>query len=348
MRTQVSGDFRRVAERGGSATHCWCRSGSACSRSLVLVGAHVVRVRRRPRLHARQRVHALVAASRVPGRRRRACCFRAWPLASVAGVVVVAHLAWVVPPLFRTVRVSAAAASAPRVRIVSANLRFDNTGSRADARRARAIRRRRDRARGGHAGVVGGDRAERVWPVVSGGRRSRPRRSGRHGDPLARAARRRRGEARRRLAGHHRHPDASAAAPCTSPGVHVPAPLETFGRNQRAQTRRSPRSSVASPAPGCSPATSTRAPTTEWHQRAPRTSACATRTRRSVGRSRRPGRTTGSRCPRCCSTTSTSTRRSSPVRAREGQAYGSDHRPIVVDLAIAAAPARVPVGCPTP
>ena len=56
-----------------------------------------------------------------------AVCFRAWPLAIVAGIVVVAHLAWVLPPLFRTVPVNAAAASAPHVRVVSANLRFNNT-----------------------------------------------------------------------------------------------------------------------------------------------------------------------------------------------------------------------------
>jgi endonuclease/exonuclease/phosphatase (EEP) superfamily protein YafD len=55
-----------------------------------------------------------------------AVCFRARALAAVAGLVVVAHLVWVVPPLFRTVDVPAGAAGAPRVRVVAANVRFDN------------------------------------------------------------------------------------------------------------------------------------------------------------------------------------------------------------------------------
>jgi endonuclease/exonuclease/phosphatase (EEP) superfamily protein YafD len=53
-------------------------------------------------------------------------CFRAWPLAIAAGVVVVALGAWVLPPTVRTVPVTAAARRAPHLRIASANLRFDN------------------------------------------------------------------------------------------------------------------------------------------------------------------------------------------------------------------------------
>jgi endonuclease/exonuclease/phosphatase (EEP) superfamily protein YafD len=53
-----------------------------------------------------------------------AVCFRAVPLATAAGLIVVAHLVWVVPPAFHAV--PAPAASALRVRIVSANLRYDN------------------------------------------------------------------------------------------------------------------------------------------------------------------------------------------------------------------------------
>jgi endonuclease/exonuclease/phosphatase (EEP) superfamily protein YafD len=55
-----------------------------------------------------------------------ALCFRSRALAALAAVVVVAHLAWVVPPLFRTADVPAGAATAPRVRLVAANVRFDN------------------------------------------------------------------------------------------------------------------------------------------------------------------------------------------------------------------------------
>jgi endonuclease/exonuclease/phosphatase (EEP) superfamily protein YafD len=55
-----------------------------------------------------------------------AVCFRARILAVVAGVVVVTHLALVVPPMFRTVDVPAGAATAPRLRLVTANVRFDN------------------------------------------------------------------------------------------------------------------------------------------------------------------------------------------------------------------------------
>jgi endonuclease/exonuclease/phosphatase (EEP) superfamily protein YafD len=55
-----------------------------------------------------------------------AFCFRAWPLAIAASLIVIAHLVWVMPPTFRTVPVSAAAVAAPHVRIASANLRYDN------------------------------------------------------------------------------------------------------------------------------------------------------------------------------------------------------------------------------
>jgi vancomycin resistance protein VanJ len=55
-----------------------------------------------------------------------AVLFRARALALVAGLLVVAHLVWVVPPMLRSVTVPAAAARAPQVRVVSANLNFDN------------------------------------------------------------------------------------------------------------------------------------------------------------------------------------------------------------------------------
>lgn len=55
-----------------------------------------------------------------------AICFRAKALAVVAAVIVAGHLVWILPPVFRTVSVPAAAAQAPRVRVVSSNLMFDN------------------------------------------------------------------------------------------------------------------------------------------------------------------------------------------------------------------------------
>lgn len=55
-----------------------------------------------------------------------AVCFRARALAMVAAAVVVAHLAWVVPPVLRTLEVPAAATHAPRFRVVTANVMFDN------------------------------------------------------------------------------------------------------------------------------------------------------------------------------------------------------------------------------
>jgi endonuclease/exonuclease/phosphatase (EEP) superfamily protein YafD len=55
-----------------------------------------------------------------------AVCFRARLLAVTAALVVIAHLAWVLPPLFRTVDVPAGATTAPRLRLIAANVRFDN------------------------------------------------------------------------------------------------------------------------------------------------------------------------------------------------------------------------------
>jgi endonuclease/exonuclease/phosphatase (EEP) superfamily protein YafD len=52
--------------------------------------------------------------------------FRARLLTVAAATLVVLHLAWVLPPLFRTVGVPPAAAHAPHLRVVSANLNFDN------------------------------------------------------------------------------------------------------------------------------------------------------------------------------------------------------------------------------
>lgn len=55
-----------------------------------------------------------------------AICFRARVLSIVAVAVVIGLAAWVLPPVFRDASVPAAAASAPRLRVVSANVMFDN------------------------------------------------------------------------------------------------------------------------------------------------------------------------------------------------------------------------------
>ncbi len=56
-----------------------------------------------------------------------AVCFRARALAVVAAAVLAAHLAWVLTPVFRTDSIPIAAAQAPRVRVVSSNLMYDNS-----------------------------------------------------------------------------------------------------------------------------------------------------------------------------------------------------------------------------
>jgi endonuclease/exonuclease/phosphatase (EEP) superfamily protein YafD len=63
-----------------------------------------------------------------------AVCFRHRTLAVVAGAVVVLHLVWIVPPMFRTVSIPAAAQHSPHLRIVSANLEFDSAVSGRAAR----------------------------------------------------------------------------------------------------------------------------------------------------------------------------------------------------------------------
>jgi endonuclease/exonuclease/phosphatase (EEP) superfamily protein YafD len=55
-----------------------------------------------------------------------AICFRARVLSVLAVVAVVGLAAWVLPPAFRKASVPAAAATAPRLRMVSANVMFDN------------------------------------------------------------------------------------------------------------------------------------------------------------------------------------------------------------------------------
>jgi endonuclease/exonuclease/phosphatase (EEP) superfamily protein YafD len=163
-----------------------------------------------------------------------ALCFRAWPLALAAGVIVVAHLVWVVPPTFRTVPVPAAAAHAPHLRVASANVRYDNLDHRpllAELQRT-------------HADIIVMEEVTPAWwrAIVAGGlvrthpvvvKAVRPDPGGmvvlsRH--PLT------------NVVVHHADgwPIITATLALGGravhlAGVHLVAPLETFDRNQRAQ-----------------------------------------------------------------------------------------------------------------
>jgi endonuclease/exonuclease/phosphatase (EEP) superfamily protein YafD len=60
--------------------------------------------------------------------------FRKWWLASAGLVIVALHMAWVLPTFTHRLEISDAARRAPHVRIVSANVRFDNQSRPALAR----------------------------------------------------------------------------------------------------------------------------------------------------------------------------------------------------------------------
>lgn len=260
-----------------------------------------------------------------------AVCFRAWSLAIVAGVVVVAHLVWVVPPLFRTVPVDAAAANAPRVRIVSANLRFDNT----DHAPTLAQLERFD------ADVIVLEEVTPAWWEAIG--RSRLRSS--H-PAVVEAVRDHPGG----MAILSRDPlrdveveDVEGWPIITATvglggravhlvGVHVPAPLETFTRYQRAQ-RQVTAIARALPRPRVLAGDFNASPFNRWHaelldlgfrdahEAVGRPFAVSWRTRRFP-------------VPPLLIDHVYVDPPIVPVNAREGQAFGSDHRPIVVDLAI--------------
>ena len=55
-----------------------------------------------------------------------AAAFRNWLLTVAAGVLVAAHLVWIVTPVLQTVPITAAARRAPHLVVVSANLDFQN------------------------------------------------------------------------------------------------------------------------------------------------------------------------------------------------------------------------------
>jgi endonuclease/exonuclease/phosphatase (EEP) superfamily protein YafD len=95
---------------------------------LVLVGLVVAHLVAFDRIHILLLVNAFTLWIYLPAYFIvvAALCFRARLLAVVAGLVVVAHVVWVVSPVLRADSASAAASRAPHARIVSANLRFNN------------------------------------------------------------------------------------------------------------------------------------------------------------------------------------------------------------------------------
>jgi endonuclease/exonuclease/phosphatase (EEP) superfamily protein YafD len=260
-----------------------------------------------------------------------ALCFRAWPLALVAGVVVVAHLAWVVPPLTRTVPITAAAERAPHVRIVSANLRFDNTDhaptlaelehfdadvivleevtpawwqaisrSRLLTTHPKYVQAVRDHP-GGMAVLSRAPlrnvkvRDAQGWPIIT---------------------------ATVVLGGRPEH----------LVGVHVPAPLETFTRNQRAQrevtaiVRKLPRPRLVAGDFNASAYN-------RWHEDL--LDLGLRDAHEAVGRPFAVSWLNGRLpFPPLLIDHVYVDPPIVPVRAREGEAFGSDHRPIIVDLAI--------------
>ncbi len=245
-----------------------------------------------------------------------ALCFRAWPLALTALVIVIAHLVWVVPPTFRTVAVTPAVMHGPKVRIASANVRYDNLDHGPLLAEMRHT----------HADVIVMEEITPAWwkaIAASGLLRTHPffvksvRQDpggmvmlSRH--PLTHVVVHHAGgwpiiTATVELGGA---PSTSRA--CTSSRPSRPSSA-TDGPNAR-----SPGSPAGSPARDSSSGTSTPAPTTAGSTSCS-TSACATRTSRSAAPSPQPGRTVGTWSRPLRSTTSSPIHRSSPsTSARDG------------------------------
>lgn len=260
-----------------------------------------------------------------------ALLFRAWPLAVVAGMVVIAHLAWVVPPMFHSVPVNAAVAHAPRLRIASANLKFTNT----DHAPTLAELERFD------ADVIVLEEVTSAWWQAIA-RSSLP---SSHPE-IARAVRDDPGGmvilsrlplGRVRVRHAEGWPIITATVVVGGrrihlAGVHVVAPLETFQANQRAQrqvtaiARRLPRPRVLAGDFNASPYN-------RWHEQI--LGLGLRDSHEAVGR---PLATTWQNdrlpLPPLLLDHVYVDPPIVPIRAREGQAYGSDHRPIVVDLAV--------------
>jgi endonuclease/exonuclease/phosphatase (EEP) superfamily protein YafD len=260
-----------------------------------------------------------------------ALCFRAWRLAIVAALIVVAQLAWVVPPMFHTIPVSAAARRAPPVRIVSANLRYDNP-DHAPLLAELA---------GYHADVIVVEEVTPAWWKAiqrSGLPSSYPHvvRDVRD-DPGGMAI-----LSRHRLT--HvvvRHADGwpiiTATAvlggrPIHLAGVHLVAPLETFARNQRAQ-REITAIARRLPTPRMLVGDFNASPYNRWYGQL--LDLGLRDAHEAVGR---PFATTWPngrhKVPPLLLDHLLIDPPIVPLHVREGRGVGSDHRPIVVDLAM--------------
>ncbi|HEY3725004.1 MAG TPA: endonuclease/exonuclease/phosphatase family protein [Acidimicrobiia bacterium] len=260
-----------------------------------------------------------------------ALCFRTWSLALVAAVIVAAHLAWVVPTTLHTVTVTAAAREAPHVRVASANLRYDNTDHGPLLAELGAS----------HADIIVVEEVTPAWWRAirsSGLLASHPDTAKALRDdpggmailsrlPLEDVVVHRAGgwpiiTATVHVAGRALHLG----------GVHLVAPLETFARNQRAQ--RAITSIAASmPRPRLVIGDFNASPYNRWFDQM--LGLGLRDAHQAVGR---PFATTWPngmhRLPPLLLDHAFVDRSVVPVAVREGRGRGSDHRPIVVDLAV--------------
>jgi endonuclease/exonuclease/phosphatase (EEP) superfamily protein YafD len=261
-----------------------------------------------------------------------ALCFKARALALVALVVVVAHLAWVLPPVFRTVDVPAAAATSPRLRVVSANVMFDNPHHRtllhelasyhADVLVLEEITPdwwasiRRSGLLASHRHVVAAPRWGAAGLVIISRLPLRDRRlRDAQGWPIPSAT--------VRIGDRDLH----------LVGVHVIAPLETFGQNQQQQSvitgiiRRTPAPRIVA---GDFNAT----PTNRWYGQI--RDLGLREVHEAVGE---PFATTwpnGQHLlpPLQLDHSFVDDPPVVPLRVRQGVGSGSDHRPVIVDYAV--------------
>lgn len=260
-----------------------------------------------------------------------AVCFRRWPLAITATIVVIAHLAWIVPPLTDTVPVSAAARRAPHVRVVTANVRYDNTEHGpliAELERLRADV------------LVIQEVTPAWWEAIQ---RSRLRTAYPHAasdlrdDPGGMAVLSK--VPLRRVRVHHAGgwPIITATVelggrPVQLAGVHVVAPLQTFARNQRAQ--RAVTAIVRGlPRPRLVLGDFNASPYNRWFEQM--LDLGLRDAHQSVGR---PFATSWHNARRWLPPLLIDHVFSDPalvaLDAAEGTGTGSDHRPVVVDLAV--------------
>ena len=260
-----------------------------------------------------------------------ALCFRTLSLALVAAVLVAAHLAWVVPTTLHTVTVTAAAREAPHLRVASANVRFDNTEHGpllAELRRSRADIIVLEEVTPSWWSAIERSGLLATHPDTAKALRDDPggmailsrlplddvviHRAG--GWPIITAT--------VHVAGRVLHLG----------GVHLVAPLETFARNQRAQHAIT---SIAAsmPRPRLVIGDFNASPYNRWFDQI--LGLGLRDAHQAVGR---PFATTWPNgmhhLPSLLLDHAFVDRSIVPLAVREGRGRGSDHRPIVVDLAV--------------